>query len=63
MEYLYINKAYDALDRNRCLNILAAYGMAPWAIRLLWWYWGWLAMVVQAEGYYAVPFKGFRGVT
>ena len=27
--FLDLHKAYDALDRNRCLDILAAYGVGP----------------------------------
>ena len=37
--FLDIHKAYEALDIKRCLDILAAYGVGPRAIRLLQWYW------------------------
>ena len=37
--FLDINKAYDALDRDRCHNILTAYGVGPWDLRLLQSYW------------------------
>ena len=33
--FLDIQKVYDALDRDRCLGIMAAYGVGPRAIRLL----------------------------
>ena len=32
--YLDLRKAYDALDRGRCLEILAGYGVGPNLIRL-----------------------------
>ena len=34
--FLDLQKAYDALDRYRCLNILAEYRVGPRALRLLW---------------------------
>ena len=34
--FLDIHKAYDALERGRCLDILVAYGVGPLALRLLW---------------------------
>ena len=30
---LYLQKAYDALDRERCLDILAGYGVGPRTLR------------------------------
>ena len=51
-----LHKAYDALDRDRCLNILVAYGVELLALRLL-------TMVSWAKGYFGTPFKGYRGVT
>ena len=32
--FLYIHKAYDILNRDRCLDILAGYGMEPWYLCL-----------------------------
>ena len=32
--YLDLRKAYDALDRGRCLEILAGYGVGPNLLRL-----------------------------
>ena len=32
-----INKSYDALDCDCCLDTLAAYAVVPWVIRLLCW--------------------------
>ena len=35
MIFLELHKAYDALDRSRCLGILEGYGIGPWARKLL----------------------------
>ena len=49
-----LQKAYDALDREWCLNILAVYGVGPWTLRILWTYWTWLWMVAK-DGRQFVP--------
>ena len=61
--FLDLTKAYDALDRSRCLDILEGYGVGPSARRLLTTYWRRLTMVARAGGYYGEAFKGARGVT
>ena len=48
--FLDLHKAYDALDRSRCLEILEGYGVGPRAHRLLRTYWGRLTMVARAGG-------------
>ena len=58
--FLDLTKAYDALDRSRCLEILEGYGVGPSARRLLTTYWRRLTMVVRAGGYYGKAFKGER---
>ena len=58
-----LTKAYDALDRSRCMDILEGYGVGPGARRLLQNYWRRLTMVARAGGYYGEAFKGARGVT
>ena len=58
-----LHKAYNALDRYRCLDILEKYGLGPRALRLLRRYWENLQMVVQAGGYYGLPLPDDRGVT
>ena len=58
-----LTKAYDALDRSRCLEILEGYGVGPRARRLLKTYWHRLTMVARAGEYYGEAFKGERGVT
>ena len=61
--FLDLTKAYDALDRSRCLEILEGYGVSPSARRLLTIYWRHLTMVARSSGYYGEAFKGARGVT
>ena len=61
--FLYLHKAYDALDRSMCLDFLEGYGMVPQARCLLQTYWRWLTMVARAGGYYRTAFQGARGVT
>ena len=33
--FLDLQKAYGALDRDRCLDIMSGYGMSPWEIYLI----------------------------
>ena len=61
--FLGLIKAYNALDRSRCLEILEGYGVGPNARRLLTNYWRRLTMVARAGGYYGTEFGGKRGVT
>ena len=58
--FLYLHKAYTALDRSRCLDILEGYGMGTKALRLLCRYWARLHMVEQVGGYYGLPFRSER---
>ena len=56
-EVLYVifldpTKAYDPLDRSRCLEILEDYDVVPSARRLLKTYWRRLAMVARVGRYY-----------
>ena len=46
--FLDLHKAYDALDRSRCPEILEGYGVGPRSLRLLRRYWEILQMVTQA---------------
>ena len=56
--FLDLHKAYNALDRSRCLDILKVCGVGPRAPRLFRRNWERLIMVVQAGGYYVEPFHG-----
>ena len=60
--FLDLHKAYNALDRSRCLEILEGYGIGPRAIKLLQQYWHCLTMVARVGGYYGTDFQGVRGV-
>ena len=61
--FLDIRKAYDALDRERALDLLAAYRVGPRTVHLLWTYWYQLIMVAKAGGYFGRPVKGYQEVT
>ena len=60
--FLDLHKAYDALDRSRCLEILEGYGIGPRSRNLIKQYWHRLTMVALAGGYYRTYFRGERGV-
>ena len=49
--FLDLTKAYGALDRSRCLDILEGYSVGPSSRRLLTTYWRRLTMVARAGGY------------
>ena len=57
-----LHKAYDALYRSRCLDILEGYGVGPQSRRLLQTYWRRLNMLARAGGYYGTDFQGTYGV-
>ena len=61
--FLDLHKAYESLDRSRCLEILEGYGVVHRACWLLRTYWGKMKMVASAGGYYGDAFKGARVVT
>ena len=48
MIFLDLHKAYNALDRSRCLEILEGYGVGPRAREILRNYWHHLTMVARA---------------
>ena len=61
--FLDLQKAYDALDKDRCLGILAAYRVGPRTIIIMRTYWGRLVMVSSTGGYFGFPFKVCCGIT
>ena len=63
MIFLDIHKEHDALDRDRCLDILEGYGVGPRSCRILREYWDRLQMVACAGIYCGEDFKLLRGVT
>ena len=52
LQYIFVNlcKAYDALDRDTCLDILTGYGVGSRTLRILQTYWARLKMVAKAGG-------------
>ena len=61
--HLLMTKAYDSLDRDQTLRILAAYGVGPQFIRLLRTFWQNLRLVPRQGGFYGDPIVTERGVT
>jgi hypothetical protein len=61
--YLDLQKAYDALDRGRCLRILAGYGVGPNLLRLQKRFWDDTKMVCCTGGNYGEPFGAYQGIT
>ena len=49
--FLYLQKAYKALDRSRCLEILEWYGVGPRSLCLLCRYWKIIQMVARVVRY------------
>ena len=52
MVFLDLHNVYDALDRDRFLEILEGYVVGHHAFRILRTYYGRLHMVTRARGYY-----------
>jgi hypothetical protein len=62
--YIDLKKAYDALDRERALDILAAYGVRPKMLALQKHFlWDTAQLVCRAGGNYGEPFSAKRGIT
>ena len=49
---LELYKAYNSLDRSRCMDIPEVYGVGPRDLRLPCRYWDQIYMVARARGYY-----------
>ena len=56
--FLDLHKSYDALDRERYMEILVEYGFGPRMEIILWYYWDHISMVARSGDYYGTPFKG-----
>jgi hypothetical protein len=61
--FLDLKKAFDSMDRERCLLILEGYGVGPRMIRLIRNFWRNAVLVCQASGNYGSPFCAGRSVT
>ena len=55
--FIDLRKAYDAMDRGRCLEILEEYGVGPNMLRLIRFFWDYADLVCRAVGNYGAPFK------
>ena len=60
---IYLRKAYNAFDRERCVDILMGCGVGLWTESILHYHWYHLSMVTRAGCYYRTPFNGRRVVT
>ncbi len=61
--FLNLRKAFNAMDRERCIMILEGYGAGPRLVRLVCSYWRNAIVVCWALGNYGTAFKAGRGVT
>ena len=61
--FIDLKKSFDAMDRDRCLEVLRGYGVGPRMRRLIRRFWGDAVLVCCAGGNYGTPFKAYHGVT
>lgn len=61
--FLDLKKAYDAMDRDRCLNILRNVGVGENTVRLISRFWWDGLLACSAAGFYGALFRARRGVT
>jgi hypothetical protein len=61
--FIDLKKAFDAMDRERCLFLLEGHGAGPNMRRLIRHFWDEATNVCRASGNYGAPFKAGRGVT
>ena len=61
--FLGLRKAFNAMDRDWCLQILEDTGVRPKALRLICTFWDKAILVCRASGYHDSPFSAKRGVT
>jgi hypothetical protein len=56
-------KAYNHLNREKCLEIMTGYGVGPKLLRLQTQFWTQAEMVCCARGSFGKPFAAFWGIT
>ena len=61
--FLDLRKAYDAMDRGRCLQIMEDCEVGANARRLIKAFWDNGVLVCKAAGFFGLPFRAGRGVT
>ena len=58
-----LRKAFDSMDRGRCIKVLPGYGVGPRMLRLIVHVWENAELACRAEGNFGRIFKADRGVT
>ncbi len=61
--FIDLRKAFDAMDRGCCLEILVLHGVGPKMLRLICNFWDWATNICWVKGNYGCPFKAGCGVT
>jgi hypothetical protein len=61
--FIDLQKAFDAMDCSRCLEILALHGVGPKLLHLICNFWDLATNVCWEKGNYGRPFKAGRSVT
>ena len=61
--FIDLKKAFDAMDRGRCIQILRDRDVGEKALRLITTFWKEAVLVCRAGGSYRQSFKALRGVT
>ncbi len=61
--FIDLQKAFDSMDRGRCLEVLKGYGAGPKMLRLIKHFWDKVELACRAEGNFGRIFKALRGVT
>jgi hypothetical protein len=60
--FLDLKKAYDAVDRDRLIDVLASYGFGPNVLRFLRHVWDNAQVVLRQMHYYGPPIPSRRGI-
>ncbi len=61
--FIDLKKAFDAMDRERCLLLLEGHGASSNMRRLICNFWDEATKVCRTSGNYGAPFKAGHGVT
>ena len=60
--FLDLAKAYDSIDRDRLLDVLAGYGFGPNMLRVIRRVWTNASLVLRQMGYFGCPIESDRGI-